>query len=221
MPEYQIGVVVLSNAQSGSLTSDIADRVILKMIEAKKGSIPPNQPWDFSVQPMANVEPNLLRRLEGTYKSRFNLVTFKFEGGGLFQVSGNDRVKLYAHNPTEFTSANRKFVFRFDADGKPSGVIVLSQSETEFMPFNDSPNDPAGANKPEWQTFVGEYQGKIYGNNLSTKVFLKNGYLYVSWMDGLKLNEYQSGLFFTAEGELVTFQENRMSLGNRLFVKST
>src|SRR6185436_7196670 len=76
MPEYQIGVVVLTNSQSGTLSSDIADRVMLKMIEAKKGSVPPNQFLAFADKPAVTLEPNLLRRFEGTYKSRFNLVKF-------------------------------------------------------------------------------------------------------------------------------------------------
>lgn len=220
MPEYGIGVVVLTNAQSGSLSSDIADRVMLKMIEAKKGSVPPNKPSDFSDKPIVNPEPNLLRRLDGTYKSRFNLVTFKFEEDGLFHISGNNKTKLNAISPTEFIFGNRKLTFYVDANGRPTGVFVLSQSEAEFMPFNDSPNDQPGANKPEWQSFVGDYQGQSYGNPVTTKVFLKNGYLYVSWGSGLKLTEYQPGLFFTAEGEAVSFQGDRLSLGNRPFVKS-
>ena len=219
MPEYQIGVVVLSNAQSGSLTSDIADRVILKMIEAKNGSVPPNKPAIFSDKPTINLAANLLRRLEGTYKSRFNLVTFKFEEDNLFHVSGNNKTKLNALSPTEFTIPNRKLTFRLDANGKPTGVLVFSPFETEFMPFNDSPNDPAGANKPAWQTYVGDYEGQSYGNPVIIKVLLKNDYLYVSWGGGLKLTEYRPGLFFTAEGESVSFQGNRLWLGNRPLVR--
>jgi hypothetical protein len=80
MPEYGIGVVVLANAQSGSLASDIADRVMLKMIEGREGSVPPNQPWDFSAASRVTVEPDLLRRFAGTYKTRFGLMTFQDPG---------------------------------------------------------------------------------------------------------------------------------------------
>jgi hypothetical protein len=107
----------------------------------------------FSDKPAINLAPNLLRRLEGTYKSRFNLVTFKFEEDNLFHVSGNNRTKLTALSPNEFTAANRKFTFRLEPNGKPKGVLVFSPFETEFMPFNDSPNDTAGTNKLQWQTF--------------------------------------------------------------------
>ena len=219
MPEYQIGVVVLTNAQSGSLSSDIADRVMLKMIEAKKGSVPPNQFLAFADKPAVTLEPNLLRRFEGTYKSRFNLVTFEFAEGNLFYVSGNTRTKLNGQSPTEFTTQNRRFVFRVNAEGKPTGVMILNPFQTEFLPFNDSPNDPPGANKSEWQTYSGDYQALLYGNPVATKVYLKNGYLYVDWQGGLKLTEYQTGLFFTTEGESVGFEGNRLLLGNRRFEK--
>lgn len=219
MPEYQIGVVVLTNAQSGSLSSDIADRVMLKMIEAKKGSVPPNQFLAFANKPAVILEPNLLRRFEGTYKSRFNLVRFEFAEGNLFYVLGNNKTKLNAQSPTEFTMQNRRFIFRVNAEDKPTAVMVLNPFQTEVMPFNDSPNDPAGANKSEWQPYVGDYQAKLYGNPVAAKVYLKNGYLYVDWQGGLKLTEYQRGVFFTSEGESVVFEGNRLLLGNRSFEK--
>lgn len=80
---------------------------------------------------------------------------------------------------------------------------------------------------------------QIYGSLITTKVLLRNDYLYLSWGGGLKLTEYQPGppqfkeagllsnpqstirnsLFFTAEGESVKFVGDRMSLGNRPFFK--
>ncbi len=44
-------------------------------------------------------------------------------------------------------------------------------------------------------------------------VTLKNGHLY--WNDRLKLSEYRSGLFFTADGDSVQFGEDTVEYANR------
>src|SRR5262245_46230601 len=52
-------------------------------------------------------------------------------------------------------------------------------------------------------------------------VMIKNGYLYLEGWGGLKLTEYKPGLFFTADGEAVIFQNDRMFLGNRPYLKES
>ena len=219
MPEYNIGVVVMANAQSGSMVQGIADRALLLMMQAKNGAVPRDKPVTYAVAPVVTLSAPHLHQLEGTYKSRNNLVTFRVEDGSLVYVFGNDKLKLEAHSPVEFTSANRKYVFSLDEAGNARGVLFLSLYETDYMPINDRPSDQVGVPRPEWQAYVGEYQGQLYGSPVTTRVFLKNGYLYVSWGGGLKLTEDQPGLFFTTEGESVSFAGDRMSLGNRPFVR--
>jgi hypothetical protein len=51
-------------------------------------------------------------------------------------------------------------------------------------------------------------------------VMIKNGYLYIGWDGEMKLMEYQSGLFFTVDGEVVQFQDDKLFLrGIRPFLK--
>lgn len=220
MPEYQIGAVVLTNSsQGGAVTNTIANRAFDLMVETKAGSVPPIKALKFTDKPTVTVDLQLLRRLEGTYKPRGGLVSFKVQDGNLFYVAGNNAVKLDAHGPTEFTSSIRKFTFYLDESGKPIGVQDSTPSGVEFLLINDRPGDQVGANKPEWQKFVGEYSNKLYRDTIKTSVAIKNGYLYASWGGELKLTEYELGLFFTADGEAVIFQGDRMSLGNRPFLK--
>ena len=221
IPQYQLGVVVLTNSsEGGALTNTIANRASDLMIEAKTGSVPAIKTFRFTDKPTVSVSPELLRRLEGTYKPRGDLVSFKVQDGNLFYVAGNNAVKLDAHGPTEFTSRFRKFTFYLDESGNPIGVQDSTPSGVEFLVINDRPGDQVGANKPKWQKFVGEYSSELY-RDIKTSVAIKNGYLYVSWGGGLqiKLTEYEPGLFFTADGEAVIFQGDRMSFGNRPFLK--
>src|SRR5262249_41621920 len=222
IPEHQVGIVILTNsAQGGAITGGTAERVLQQMIEAKYGYSPRGEPIKFTDKPIITAETKLLQRLEGTYKPRGGVVTFKVKEGSLYTISGNNEVKLNAHSPTEFTSPGRKYTFELSQEGKPKGLNMFSGGGVEFMPINDCPNDEPGLNKQEWQNFVGEYTGKIYGDTIKTKVMIKNGCLYLSRDGGLKLIEYKPGLFFTADGEAVIFEKDRMSLGNRPFLKET
>jgi hypothetical protein len=129
-------------------------------------------------------------------------------------------VKLNAHSPTEFIAEGGKYTFALNEKGKPKGVQVLYPYSIEFMPFNDSPDEETGPNKKEWQDFVGEYsRNKVAHGSPGVSVMIKNGYLYLDRWGGLKLNEYKHGFFFTADGEAVIFQGDRMSHANQPYLK--
>src|SRR5205823_4330132 len=82
IPEYQIGVVVLSNDGDGSeLTGHYADNTLEQMIEAKFGRVPPADTLKLTDQPVVELDEKLLRRLEGTYKAYSGLLTLKVENG--------------------------------------------------------------------------------------------------------------------------------------------
>jgi CubicO group peptidase (beta-lactamase class C family) len=65
--------------------------------------------------------------------------------------------------------------------------------------------------------------GKVNDERLISESLLKEMYTpqfaYVGWQGDLKLTEYKPGLFFTADGESVVFQGDRMLFGNRPFLK--
>jgi len=214
IPEYQIGVVVLTNSsQGGAITDTVANRVFGLMVKAKAGSLPPFKGFKFTDKPAVSVDTQLLRRLEGTYKPQGNLVSFKVQDGSLFYVGGPNAEKLNALGETEFTSRIRKFKFYLDESGKPIGVQDLTFWGVEFLPINDQPGEQMGPNKPEWQKLPGEYSNNLSIDNNRTSASIKNGYLYLNWGGDLKLTEYKPGLFFTADGEAVIIQGDRISLG--------
>src|SRR5688500_2442699 len=76
-----------------------------------------------------------------------------------------------------------------------------------------------------WQTLVGRYKIHNTGLTVRVNVLVKNGYLYVAGPIGplsvvrgeVKLTEHEPGLFFTSEGEAVTFSGDVMLLDSRTF----
>jgi CubicO group peptidase (beta-lactamase class C family)/tetratricopeptide (TPR) repeat protein len=219
-PEYRVGVVVLTNSTSSD-PYGTAVNVLLAMIKVKYGPLPKMEPRKPTDKPIITMDTKLLQRLTGTYKPRGSVVTFKVKEDGLYRVSGTTEVKLNAHSPTEFTIYAGKYTFILDEKGRPKGVQHLLPSGAEFMPFNDSPGEEAGPDKKEWQDFVGEYSCTVCGGTNTDSVMIKNGYLYLRDNGGLKLFEYKPGIFFTADGEAVIFQDDRMYLSNTPFLKKS
>jgi hypothetical protein len=222
MPEYQVGVVVLTNSAQGNVLADaLANRALQLMIEAKRGAAPPpTQPLILTDKPVIALSSEQLQQLEGNYKLRGSIVTFKTENGNLFYLSGSARVKLDARSANEFTAADLKITFTLNSSGRADGVYALRRSGVEFLPLNDFPGEAAGPNKPSWQAFVGEYFGRSYGHAFTASVSVKNGCLYLNWQGGQKLTEAKPGLFFTPDGETVVFRRDGMLLGNRPFAKT-
>ena len=223
MPEYQIGVVVLTNShQGGGVAGEMANRALQLMIEAKYGSAPATPPFRATDRPVITLEAELLRRLQGIYKFGNVLIVFKLEEGSLYYIAGPVKLKLNPHSPTEFSNTGRQFKFTFDLDkeGRPKGVRIFGPSGGQYCPVSERPDDEAGPSKREWQEYLGEYTAKLAGDTVRVNVVVEHGYLYLSgWQGGLRLTEYGPGLFFAADGEAVLFQNGRMSIGNRPFQK--
>jgi CubicO group peptidase (beta-lactamase class C family) len=223
LPEHRIGAVVLANARG--LAQGISNQALLMMTQAKYGAVLPDKPLVPSGGPIVSLLAEQLRGLEGTYShtGSYDVSTFKVEEGAFFHIRGGSKVRLDAHSATKFTSSTQTFSFQLDRAGKVTGVLVQGwRNVGEFWPINDHPDDPPGLNKAEWQAYVGEYTGKVWGATVSRRavVSIKNGYLYVNRNGWLKLTEYKPGLFFSTNGESVLFQGDRMLVANQPFVKN-
>jgi len=92
IPEYQIGVVALTNAnQGGNVAPEMANRVLQLMIEAKYGSAPATPAFKMTDRPAITLEAESLRRLQGSYKNRGGMVVFKLEEGSLYYATDRSR----------------------------------------------------------------------------------------------------------------------------------
>ncbi len=163
IPAYRIGIVILSNATNNDVYW-LADRALELQQELKTG-VAPTKPVSESSGPPATVDSAILRNLEGTYKEREGLAHFEVKDGNLY--AGEEKPeKLRPLNADEFLldSANgRTWTFRFtlDAAGHPTGVLVLGDVHSEYMPINDQPNEKPGPNRAEWRAWTGEYSTTV------------------------------------------------------------
>lgn len=219
IPEYGIGVIVLTNNGDSGISETLTDEAFKLMLKAKYGAVPADKTFQLTDKPAIELDTKTLAPLEGTYRAYNSVVTFQLKDGQLHYIRGNRDLQLKAHSPTEFTADGQKFTFYMEQSGQPKFVHYMGKDGVDTFLPNDRPNEAPGPNRPEWSEYVGQYQGPAFGIKYTTRIYLKNGYLYSSRGEGTKLLEYKPGLFFTTEGEAVIFQNNRMSLGNRPVVK--
>jgi CubicO group peptidase (beta-lactamase class C family) len=228
-PDYGIGVVVICNQEYGNPAPALAFFAHWLMVAELLGAVPPTAALAPIRTPAVPLDLKQLRHFEARYRRPGDLVTAQVRSDYLMLMDADATNVLDAHTPAVFTNQNRKYTFITGENGAVNGIHFLSANYTtnasEYWPVNDTPHDEPGPNKPEWNAFVGRYNGYLTADELSVQVFLKNGYLYIdgqassSWYGGIRLSEYRHGLFFTADGESVEFSTGKMALGNRPFVK--
>ena len=221
MPDYQLGVVILTNGdQGGDLSEEVADMALMGMIRAKKGLLPEEGPYVRESRPAVALTLGRLHKFEGVYKATSGLAEFKVEGGQLHFHRQRSNVALIARSQTEFSDEKltQSYRFEFDSHGLPKGVLQLGNVGPDYMVLNERPGEPRGPDRPEWRQFVGEYSSTAYGQTTTQKVTLRNGYLF--WGDSIKLLPFHDRLFFTPDGEALAFREKKeMTFGNRRFEK--
>jgi len=225
LPEHQIGIVLLTNQDAAHNAPDLASRVIELMLAAKPGALPKIK-FVSSNKPVVFLDESTLRRFEGTYLLYEGvLFRFKYERGTLFQIVGREKLKLDAHSANEFSSGSRSYKFSLSENGKTKGVQIAdsyydpqtTENSMIYLPVNDAPADAKGLNKPEWSRRVSKYMGKFIGETSEVKVSLENGHLYLK--GELKLAEIRPDFFMAADGEAVIFKEERLSVGNKLYIR--
>ena len=226
LPEHKIGVVLLTNQDAAHNAPDIASRVVELTFAAKLGASLKNKSVSPTNRPVVSLGESALRRFEGTYLLYEGILfRFKYDKGNLFQIVGNEKLKLDAHSSNEFTSGNRMYKFSLAEDGKQKGVQMFdsyydpqtAENSVIYLPVNDTPADARGVNKPEWSRRIGKYTGTFIGATSEVKVSSENGYLYLN--GELKLTERNSNFFVAADGEAVIFRDEQLSVGNKLYVR--
>ena len=125
-------------------------------------------------------------------ESTFLPMTFFDDGGELVGMYGSATearfLPPFGNQPGSMMTASR----------------TVSNSNSHYLDFNDSPLDPPGPAKPEWQEYVGEYEVLWEDEpDATVTIATKNGYLY--YRDG-KCREHEPGLFFLYDGETLDFR---------------
>jgi CubicO group peptidase (beta-lactamase class C family) len=219
VPEYKVGVVLLTNAQEGDdFVTAVAEQALRGLVRMRLGKLLPEERAEATNLPVKQLTTAELKHLEGTYKATPRLVTFRVEGGELHVFRGGKTGQpLKARGPMSFTAPDGTYEFRLDREGRPLAVGYVGPGGFEDMPVNDTPSDPPGPDRPEWSQYPGTYYAQAWKIIDDDRVVsLRKGYLY--W-DKLKLFEYRPGLFFTADGETVRFDGDRASFTNKHFLR--
>ena len=199
-PEFGIGMVLLTNSQNHQLLN-LSYKIIDEIVKSKIGGTPPESK---SYNLVAGETVKLkTKKIIGNYVGRRGLfdIVFKDENYWI-------KVRRRRLTPINFTSDTEAFIkekdgtttfirFVFDVNDTPSYLVKVNNGVT--FNYNDGPHDQQGPNKKEWKDYIGRYRLSTWGQKGKVlKVSKKNGYLY---LDKLRLQEYQSGLFFSSTGE--------------------
>ena len=211
-------MVVLTNQQRGSFGPAIAAGLVQLMLKAKLGSVPADPPPPVQ-RAGAGVSPE---RLAGTYKTASGIVRFAPAGDSLMRIEDRDTLRLSPAGERTFAAPGTRF--QFDViSGRVHGVTVLARSYgangAEYWPVNDTPHDGPGPARKEWNAYVGEYEGRSYGAAATTRLELRNGWLYTTSGGGQRLTPAGPGLFFTPDGESVELEPGAVVIGARRYVR--
>jgi CubicO group peptidase (beta-lactamase class C family) len=94
-------------------------------------------------------------------------------------------------------------------------LLVLNEHGVDTWFINERKGEPRGNFRSDWQRFLGSYRMGAYGNQFTTTITERNGYLVSSRNGGTKLIPHGNSLFFTPDGESVEFRGDVMLFGNR------
>jgi CubicO group peptidase (beta-lactamase class C family) len=204
LPNYNIGVAVLSNNMKHSRVGDIAQKVLELIIkDLEKDAIKP-------------ISLELLKALEGTYCADGNLgpqilrISVEHEKTYVYDMSGN-RIEIFAKSPTKFLSKNgTKYSFELDKNVQPAAIYVDDVFPYKAK-YNEGPNDGLGPNKKEWQEYTGIYKFEEGSRPNYLGLSVINGFLFLIFRDNLKLSHHKNEVWFTVDGEALILAHNELN----------
>jgi CubicO group peptidase (beta-lactamase class C family) len=210
-PELGVGAVILTNREYHGLTGFEGRSATNALVINCYGPLPIADPGLDKMQKLS-IDDLQLKPIFGRYGDSPGAV-IGFENGVLgirlnenrflpmtFYDDGGELVGMYG----SFTEA--RFLPGFG--DQPGSMMTVSRthnnSNSHYLEFNDSPLDPPGPAKPEWQEYVGDYE-VLWEDEPHSEVSItvENGYLYFR---GGKCQEYEPGLFFLYDGEALDFR---------------
>jgi len=210
-PELGFGAVLLTNLEETGLTGIRGRKTMNGPIVDRHGLIPISEPVRVEQDLVEFVDPRV-DEIIGRYGDSPGFVV-GFEDGVLglrtneasffpltLYVDEGELVGAYSSN------REIRFLPSF-GDHRGSLMIfdlVVGNRNSNYLDFNDSPTDPPGPGKIEWQQYHGEYDVIWDGRAFATvSVTTRNGYFY--YRDG-KCVEHEPGLFFLYDGETIDFR---------------
>jgi len=220
-PELKLAVVLLTNREYHGLTGFSGRRLVNDIIVDRYGPTPAAAPTVDDNQRISPKDP----RIEAVIGRYGDSPGWRIDSTvtGLQLSTGQETVfDLTFYDDRSqlvglYGKTNEIRVLPGYADRRGSLMQIdrkVSNDNYLYLDFNDSPTDPPGPAKPHWQQYVGQYD--VLFENIaywSTRVEIRNGYLYFN--DG-KCEEYEPGLFFRYDGEIVDFRREPPVFANQI-----
>jgi CubicO group peptidase (beta-lactamase class C family) len=212
VPKYGIAAIVFTNSMHHyGEGSKLAKKAIELMINEK------DKPETITVA------SEKLQRLAGTYyalgKNMRNIVV---EEGKLavYDLYGGKQL-LYPQSELEFLTENKtKFMFVIDDEDRVKTLDVLTKDSVFTLKYNEGPNDPLGPNEESWKPFLGIYEFYMNGLKYHIGLGVFNGYLHIYTFERIRLERYQENLYFTADGDSLILEKDRIIFKNNTFIKT-
>ena len=205
-PEFGIGMVLLTNSENHQLLN-LSYMIIDEIVKNKIGDRQPES--KFNNLKAVEIDKLNTKKAIGNYVGRWGRFDIVFKENNYWV-----KVRRRGLTPINFTSDTEAFIkekdgtitfirFVFDFNDTPSYIVKVNNGVT--FDYNDGPHDKRGPNKKEWNDYIGQYSLPTWGQKVELlKVSKKNGYLY---LDKLRLEEYQPGLFFSFTGEALDLRK--------------
>ncbi len=221
-PELKLGVITLFNSMNNEFAGWIVRSYINSCIVRQNGATSVAEAGTERMTKLSPDDPRVLSVLGHYGDNREGTMAME-------QGAGNVGLRLA---PDEFYALGF-----YDDNGELVGMVGLF-SEVRFLPpyfdkrgsmfkidrcisngptfnvydYNYAPNEAPGPDKPEWSSYLGEYEVLKYGvpYQFTGTVAVKNGYLFYN---DCKCTEYEPGLFFLYDGEALDFRSNPPTLG--------
>ena len=214
-PENHVGVVLLTNTEGHDVGQWRLRQLVQRVLDRRLGPTPWAPANSGRMTALAPADPRVQAVLGRYGEGRsvaIGVVIASNDGALTVQVPGSDGAY-----PLRFFDDRGDLVGVFGMSGEirflaPRGgergdlTLVDRQLSNQFVnvfPFNDSPGDPPGPDKPEWARFLGTYTPIWSGAPWTLEASVRNGYLYIGEN---RCTEHAPGWFVTSTGEVLDFR---------------
>lgn len=218
--KHDIGVIVECNEESNGfpVVLELARKAISLYTEAQGIQFPAPAPIKISNKPAQSIKSEDREKLQGEYVYYDLRIKIIQEEDHLACDLYGNTFPLTHHGDLAFTAPDRPGMkFILNPDGTPSRMTWLNSDGEFLICYYDhiSANEPQ-VDQASLDAYTGLYQGKVYGfrpygavrrngSHLNVRFFRFNG----------KVEQHLPGVFFTPDGEPITFQGNSAWFGNR------
>ncbi|MFX0095204.1 MAG: serine hydrolase domain-containing protein [Candidatus Hodarchaeota archaeon] len=228
MPELGFGLLVQINQIDNTFpfVQEISNKVLSALTTLKLGEslkdITINE--KIKLPNPAKVDKKLLRRLEGVYISRMLDVEIKLKGDDLLLIFQGTETVLTPHGDNIFSSPKTPYIrIVQDKKGRPKTLKIINSKGIIFIfDYDSGPLDEFGPNKEEWKKYLGVYRFNFTDFCLYSAPMIKNGHLkLITTMNSKEFNlyEYKDNIFFTADGQNIIFQKDRIIMPGSIWIK--